>query len=96
MGSKLKYRKTNIICFLLPIQELKKIPDSFKAIDQPDHVISVIAITVCKVIQNLINKTDFWSRDRSLKESIIFHTYTVCPKNNRTLYLNHTTGSAIY
>ena len=31
-----------------------------KAMDQPDHVTSIIAITVCKVLQKLITKIDFW------------------------------------
>ena len=30
------------------------------------------------------------------RETIGGFMYTVCPKNNRTLYLNHTTCSAIY
>ena len=32
----------------------------FKAMDQLDHVMSVIAITACKVIQTVSDKIDFW------------------------------------
>ena len=32
----------------------------------------------------------------SSKMLVFLEIYTVCPKNNRTLYLNHTTCSAIY
>ena len=31
-----------------------------KAMKQPDHMYSAIAITVCKIIQKLIAKIDFW------------------------------------
>ena len=43
--------------------------------DQPDHVTSVIAITVCKFIQKLITKVDF-SYQRDLLGSI-FHVCLV-------------------
>ena len=41
-----------------------------KAMDQPEHVTSVIAIAVCKVIQKLLTKIDFWYQTKLLGSSI--------------------------
>ena len=46
-------------CYLISISR-EKVNLSLKAMDQLNHVTSVITITVCKFIKKLITEIDFW------------------------------------